>query len=192
MRHYLWHRPDGSLGGHMTFWRGFPETCDPSDPDTTDPTAIGLRAQYTGRPDFGGIVPYDCPCPVDVNVCSCPSDRMWDTRIVGGAVAALPVVGWVVDGVPVEPNAGPVVKTPGADVVVSLAVLSGDVPDGTVVMVRSNGQPLLAPAFPIPLTIVGGVSGDVTFRAPGQGFTGSVVIAHGVYCATAVLRVTGW
>src|SRR3990172_10606011 len=122
VRHYIWYGRDGSIGGHMQRQGGFPGGCDPSDPATTDPIAVGLRARHTAEPDYAGIVAYDCACPCE-GFCACCSNRPGDSRVDGGVVTAMPSMQWSVDGVLTAPHAvdAPGIdKTPGADVNVKL------------------------------------------------------------------------
>ena len=193
MKHYVWHRTDGSIGGHMQFQGGFPVGCDPADPATTDPRAQALRATYTAKPEYGGIVAYTCGCGAgQTGFCGCANARVRDAIVVGGVVTAMATMQWRVDGVLIDPlgvSDPPLDKTPGANVVVSLV---GAVPDGVAVSIQRNTSPDLAQSFPVVLTFTGGETDQATLRAPGAGLTGAVVAYHRVYVPWSGLKIRGW
>lgn len=199
MRHYLWYRSDGSIGGPETMDFGFPAEIDPRDPDpdTADPVAQTIRGYRIGVDDHAGWHLYDCGCDPTVRVCGHAAERFRDSyvQLPGDVLASRDRVEFLVDGVVTAPNSAeaPLNKLPAGSVSFKLREKSpGDVPDGTVAKGYRLGTVDLAEAYPVELTFTGGESSEATLVAPSQGVKGGIVFTQGMYCAESQLWIRGW
>lgn len=191
MKHYLWYYADGTLGGEERFSGGFPDTCDPRDPNTTDGVALSLRAARIGSPNFGGWLEYACGCHTEAQTCPCPTTRVGDSFSVNGAIAGKIQMTMMLDGVPVTSTSmsNPLNKTPGS----SLSFyLSAAVPDGHQI-VLGRSLPLMVSLIQseTTLTFNGGQTAPVQLIVPAQGFTAGI---YGIskYIKPFYLHLRGW
>lgn len=99
MKHWLWYKTNGELGGELIYPCGFPDDFDPNDADSKDPQVIAFRKNFVDLPDFHGFVSYACPCGPEAVYCDCPRQRHLRSYVSGGELAPKPTYEMVLDGV---------------------------------------------------------------------------------------------
>lgn len=172
MKHFVWHRTDGSIGGTFTMTNGVPDDMDPRNEQTTHPAAKQAHQDASSRMGFNGWVPYDCPCPPK-GMCDCLAERVRDSYVEDGTLRQKPALEILVDGQPYQPGTGHLSRPAGSTVEVMFRCAAPDGHQATV-------QPLQGPAVvlqaPTPVRFTGGLSQGLWLRVPPLGLTGGVGI----------------
>lgn len=193
MKHWLWHKSDGEVGGDSTYPGGWPAELDLNDVNETDSRVVQVRAHHVIMDDFAGFVAYECACPSGDVHCGCAAVKMGTSRVnIGtGLLEDRPAFTVLVGGA--NYNQGDVNDvTPGATVTLSL---SGTFPDGTKVDVSSvAGEADLIQTSPQVLTFTGNVTNSINLTAPAQGLTGRVALQPQIATDTqrGAVSIRGW
>lgn len=203
MRHWLWFKSSGEIGGDLTVASGWDAGLDFTDAGSTDPEVQYHRDQallsggtvgYTNLTDFAGFIAYDCPCDPEIVWCHHAAEQVGQSKVSGGSLVARPLPKIMVDGVEINHDAT-VDKTPGAIVTLQLQeVVASDMPNGVVYNATNlNGAEVLQTS-PTALTYTGGVTNTINMTAPAQGSVGMVslkpaIMVEGRACR---FRIRGW
>lgn len=182
MKHYLWHKSDGEIGGELTYQGGWPSGKDPSDSECTDPIAASNRAWALDQVGCTAIVEYSCACAGSLEFCSCAVDRCNDSVISEGSVTAKQAVTVCLGGTDKDDAINGAESaydvTPASTITLKL---KASVADDTEVVLKNcaSGEDLIDDD--VTLTFTSGVTNEVTINTPAQGLKG------GVYTLTTLL-----
>jgi hypothetical protein len=194
VRHWLWYKTTGEIGGDIITGGGWDLAVDFNEP-STDETVQGIREHFMGQADYAGFVPYDCAHPAAAVWCNDAANKV-GTDVVDTntqTLASKPVFDLILDGVAVAAYSSND-KSPGSAVTLQLQVATGSIPDGTVVKARNVTDVSLLQTSPQDLTFVAGVTNQATLTAPAQGQTGNVWLdpADASTCVSVGVKVRGW
>jgi len=196
VRHYIWYKADGAIGGQEVHGGGFPNDCDLTDPDTQNPLAQQLRANRIRlNPEFAGYLAYDCSCDPSEVWCQCPYHKQATSYVDDGEIVARPTVTMVVDGVDTPSNTAdaPLLRTPGANL--SIKFRAPEVPNGVQIVVPRQASigPDMVPNWPITFTFDGGETNSITLYAPAvRGMMSGLGFYEERWVAPLKLFVKGW
>lgn len=176
MRHWLWYKTSGKIGGEITYPGGFDTDWDFNDDQSAEEMVQQFRSEYTGKANFDAFIAYDCPCDPSEVYCDHARQQVKTQRVVGSSLEALPVPEIKVDSTTTA-DGDVVDKTPGATVTLDLDIVSGSFSDGTVINATNDPRgPDLIQSPPGVLTYASGVTNQINVVAPAQGQTGRVVL----------------
>ena len=169
MKHWLWYKTDGEIGGEIVRRDGWGVE-DLNDSESTDPTVIDLRATYTVMSGFTGFISFTCGD--GDGLCDCACQKVSDERVnlSGPALETKPTFVIKVDSVTMD-NKGTIDKTPSVSVDIHL---EGTVPDGVVVCLANAGRVDMLETSPQFLTFSSNVTNTIAITAPTAGATGVV------------------
>lgn len=210
MKHWLWYKSDGSLGGEAIYQFGFPADVDLNDEDSEDERVLGYRNTLATQPDFAGFVAYECPCPPEMVECDCCRQRhihyYYDT--VAEELKLKPTFDILVDGVlaPFTVGVGKesvnevttVDAPPGSTVKIRLRQAAGSpegIPPGRQMDLECNTSPSVFQSSPVTVTFDGGgQTEEVDAVVPPQGLVATVVARPTVQKHGHVrsVRLRGW
>lgn len=182
MRHWLWYKTSGELGGDLTRWGGWPAEVDFNDPDYPDADVQKARADIVAKPDFAGFLAFECPCTCDPEdpasgMCNCCCVNIRDKYVALPAVELTTKPGMVMllDGSPVN-NDDLQSHPPGTVLpLVFAAAVPDSIPDGYQVLVKHGRDPAQILADEVVVEFTAGVTPAVNVTAPSQGAVGGAV-----------------
>lgn len=192
MRTWFWYKSNGEIAGEERYVpNGWDLSVDLNDPDTSHRTAKRIRDLRTADPEFGGFVPYDCPC--DGESCSCGCAIAATHYVVDGVLVQKPGFTIEVDGEVVPGGEKPVDKSPGTT---SLLQLRGALPDGAVIIVQELANALISvlPTPEVALTFSNGATDQLEVIAPPRGILARLALkpVDGRHSQVRPLRIRGW
>jgi len=175
MKHYLWYKTDGTIGGTCDKTGGWASGEDPSEATPTDVGAAAVKAATEAYADFAGWIAYDCGCGTEVGFCSHGDEKIRDSYSDAGTLTAMPAFTLDLDASTVS---GPTFETPldKATGACTLKIVSATVPDGATVKVTGGYKtgPALHDALPVTLTFTSGETDTVALNSPPVGLTAGV------------------
>lgn len=185
MRHYFGYDIDGVLRSMETYGpTGWPSDACMADPDCAAEAALSLRASRSNKnPEIIGWVLFDCCCDPSqgccLRDCHCIGDKFAESYVDVSTktIKAKPMRTVYVDDVVVK-SRDTITKSPGT--VVTLKIVSANMPDGEKVKCVQKGVIDLALEDEWELTFTGGETDTKTLTAPSQGTKGGVHL-HGRY-----------
>ena len=179
MRHWLWYKTDGEIGGDITIGGGWDTALDFDDDASTDATVIDNRAGYTGKTGFSGFIAYDCPCPATDVWCEHPAKKVNEGRVdtTGPTLEDKPVMQLQLDAVDIAHDSQ-TDKVPAATVTLAIdEAVASTIPDAVQVRVANiPGWAELLETSPQDVSFTSGSTPDVTLKAPAQGLVGAVSV----------------
>jgi len=172
MRHFFYTNSEGRLLGTTIKHGGYSDDHDLSDPGCSHPDVIRLLKHAATVEGFDRFVEYVCPCSSSDVDCPCAHNKVIEFYAEGSVLRPKSALLVLIDGVDIGPvSASPVVRTPGATVVLKLAA---DVPDGSQIVLQMGGKASIM-ADGLTLTFAGGETPEVNLTAPALGMTGRVI-----------------
>ena len=193
MKHWLWIKKDGSVGGCEIFSGGWSDEHDLNDDgDATHGTVKFIRGLRLKEPDFSHFIEYSCDCAADEPGCQCPSLAVIHKLFVDGKLVEKPAFDVVLDGV-VIPATQPVDRPPGSTPSLQLR---GPMPDGTVVEAidHPRANVCMLERSPANLTFTGGVTNTIQLSVPIKGMIGRVGLrpTNLAVAKLSGIRIRGW
>lgn len=207
MKHWLWYRADGSIGGEILLPGGHDVSHDMNDASEGAPQTVkDLRAIATEFEGFHAFAPYECACPSEDVYCDCSRQQCIGCYYDGAALVAKPTYELVLDNVVIPFVVGQGIKAnntvetvdrvPGVTSQLKVRV-KGDspeaIPDGTSIFIHCVGAEVLA-VNPTELQFTSGETPTVALVAPPQGMLAVVTARPGADRRghAQALRLRGW
>lgn len=171
MRHFIWYKTSGELGGVESRTGGWDDHVDITDPNTSDSVAQLIRSHRpTSVDDFGGFAIYECDCPIQDSHCACPHELVSTHYYESNEFAPKPDRDIELNGAAANlylPND----FTPGTTVSLTLR---SSVPDGHTLSIEniSSLGGIIDGAQSISFT--SGISSELNIDVPPQGVMGAI------------------
>lgn len=170
MRHWLWYKTSGEIGGEALIGGGWDNSFDFNDSGTLDPTALNSYNYLSSLPGFSGFIAYDCVCDPVIVWCQHATEQVANCRVAGDTLEEKPDYVLLVDGVTID-SLTITDKTPATTVTLQL---SGALPDDTIIEAINLGNTHLLQTSPTLLTFSGGVTNTINLVTPSQGIVGKI------------------
>jgi hypothetical protein len=193
MRHFLWLKADGLIGGFHVITGGWSVGFDPTDLTESNLQAKFIRDSHENAGDgFASYFEYNCPCDTSVGLCDCVNTAVEQCHVEAGALTLKPTLAILLDS---QNAAGTTADTPlvlpaGTDVTCQLTTDS--IPDGTVAQLVRVGGPDNFATYPVDLTFTGNATNTVTFSVPAKGMISAFRVDAAKYVRGQIIFVKGW
>jgi len=193
MRHIIWLKADGSIGGFHIITGGWAPDFDPNDLTESNTQAKFVRDHHAANPSngFHSFFEYECPCSPSAGFCDCPNNTCANCHVDGGLLKIKPTLSLLLTNqvVGATSEIAPLVLAAGAEVPIKF---TGSLPDTTVVSVDRVGGPDSFDTLPTTFTFGGNETPEQTFLVPAKGQISVFRIDAGKYVRPRIVVVKGW
>lgn len=179
MRYYFGHDSNGVLISTEATTGGFSEEHRLDNPVCGHPLVDFHRKTRLDRnPEVVGFIGYDCPCDGDaprVCGCACVNKKRLTGRVKDGKLVDKPTPIMTLDGIPVEVSEKPIVKKPGARVLIAFQV-SEEAENSILIVSGGKSQAQLSLCLPKNLAVTKGITPTIELVVPAQGISSSLYV----------------